>query len=90
MRIAVCVAVTILCGACATAPSAGEGDPAEIDSLRTQVRMLEEENRLLDLKLQDEIERSTIQNFLRLQEVTAARRETAALRARCGDRCASE
>lgn len=90
MRIFVFAAVTMLCGACAMTPSVGERSSAEIDALRTQVQTLEEQNRLLDLKLQDEIERSTIQNFLRLQEVAAARRETVALRARCGDVCAEE
>jgi hypothetical protein len=77
------------CASTPQSPAAADTTAAELAALRAEVKTLQQEKELLDLKLQDEIERSTIQNFLRQQEVATAKRETAALRTRCGAPCAN-
>jgi hypothetical protein len=81
-----CVSV-LLCG-CASIADSGAPANSELEALRQQVKTLQEANTLLDLKLQEEIERSTIQLFLTRQEIAAAKREAAAVRTKCGPPCA--
>ena len=77
----------LLCG-CTAVANSGAPASSELEALRQQVKTLQEANTLLDLKLQDEIERSTIQLFLTRQEIAAAKREAAAVRTKCGPPCA--
>jgi hypothetical protein len=77
----------LLCG-CKSVGNTGAAGSSELAALQQQIKTLQEANTLLDLKLQDEIERSTIQLYLTRQEIAAAKRETAALRAKCGPPCA--
>lgn len=87
-RICLLSLVAVLFGGCAATSPGSTGSATELDQLRAQVKTLQEENKLLSLKLQDEIERSTIQVFLVRQEVAAAKRQIAAVRAQCGSACA--
>ena len=73
---------------CAATSSNPAGAGAEAEQLRAQVKTLQEQNKLLSLELQDEVERGTIQVFLIRQEIAAAKRQTAAVRAQCGTACA--
>jgi hypothetical protein len=77
-----------LLGGCTSVANSGSPAGSELEALRQQVKTLQEANTLLDLKLQDEIERSTIQMFLTRQEIATAKREAAAMRAKCGPPCA--
>jgi hypothetical protein len=87
VRLTSLLCVGLLLGGCKSMGSGAAAD-SELEALRQQVKTLQEANTLLDLKLQDEIERSTIQLFLTRQEIAAAKRETAAIRAKCGPPCA--
>ena len=80
----------LACVGCTSSPkvTSDTGQTTEVTALREEIETLKAENKLLSLKLQDEIERSTIQNFLRMREVAVAKQEAAALRDRCGDACA--
>lgn len=78
----------VLCGCAATSSNSAGAAGGELEQLRAQVKTLQDENKLLSLKLQDEIERGTIQVFLMRQEIAAAKRQTAAVRAQCGAACA--
>ena len=76
----------LACGCVSAAPESAS--VSELDTLQADVKRLQDENTLLGLKLQDEIERGTIQVFLMRQEIGAARRETATMQTRCGAPCA--
>ena len=78
----------LLLSGCAASTSGRVDSPTEIEKLRAQVKSLQDENTLLGLKLQEEIERGTIQLYLTRQEIVAAKREAAATRAKCGAPCA--
>tara|TARA_B100000678_G_scaffold116618_1_gene97793 strand:- start:17361 stop:17642 length:282 start_codon:yes stop_codon:yes gene_type:complete len=86
LKAAILISSAVFCVACTSSAPLIENQAelqSELVSLRQQVAELEPEKKLLSLKLQDEIERSTIQNFLRMREVAAAKQETAALRDQC-------
>jgi outer membrane murein-binding lipoprotein Lpp len=78
-RLILVVAVLALSG-CASAP--------DVAALQARVKTLEAENTVAQLRLADEMERADIQMFLTRQEIGAARREAAAVRAKCGAPCA--
>jgi hypothetical protein len=88
VRFAALLCASLLLGSCASIANSGAPANSELEALRQQVKALQEANTLLDLKLQDEIERSTIQLFLTRQEIAAAKREAAAVRTKCGPPCA--
>lgn len=81
------VIALFVCG-CTSTPATTLDPASEVAALQSQLNKLQEEKNLLDLKLQDEIERGTIQVFLMRQEIAAARREVAAMRTKCGAACA--
>jgi outer membrane murein-binding lipoprotein Lpp len=66
---------------------AGCASTSEVATLQARVKTLEAENNLAKLKLADEMERADIQMFLTRQEIGAAKREAAAVRAKCGAAC---
>ena len=88
VRFAALLCASLVLCSCASIANSGAPANAELETLRQQVKTLQEANTLLDLKLQDEIERSTIQLFLTRQEIAAAKREAAAVRTKCGPPCA--
>lgn len=63
---------------------ASTGDVAQ---LQARVKTLEAENAQTKLRLADEMERADIQMFLTRQEIGSAKREAAAVRAKCGAAC---
>lgn len=77
----------VLASGCASAP---EGSLAtETADLGARLKAAQDEAALAKLRLADEMERADVQNYLRQQEVAAAKRETAAMKARCGAPCAT-
>jgi peptidoglycan hydrolase CwlO-like protein len=87
ISLAAALSLVTASGCMSTAPTS-PAPATEIQALRAQIQTLQNENAQLNLKLQDEVERGTIQVFLIRQEISAARREAAALRTKCGAPCA--
>lgn len=88
VRLASVLCTGLLLYGCKSVGNTGAAAGPDLAALQQQIKTLQEANTLLDLKLQDEIERSTIQLYLTRQEIAAAKRETAAMRAKCGPPCA--
>lgn len=80
MKYVTLAAVALALAGCASTP--------DLAALQARVKVLETENTLAQLRLADEMERADIQMFLTRQEIGAARREAAVLRAKCGALCA--
>lgn len=73
--------------ACASTPPMGAA--SETSTLQAQLKAAQDEAALTKLKLADEMERADVQNYLRQQDVATAKRETAAMKAKCGAPCAT-
>jgi uncharacterized lipoprotein YmbA len=82
------LAVAVL-GLAACASSGPMGSAPQTSALQAQLKVAQDEAALTKLKLADEMERADVQNYLRQQEVVAAKRETAAMKAKCGAPCAT-
>lgn len=73
----------------ACASMAGPAPGPQTSTLQAELEAARQEAALTKLKLADEMERADVQNYLRQQEVAAAKRETAAMKAKCGAACAT-
>ena len=80
--------VVFILPACTNTSVLSNDEQTQLRELRAEIEAIREEKKIVELKLQEEMQRADAQLFLVRQELFGLRRQLAAVRQRCGENCA--